>query len=125
MAQRTSSTSEDVANALAGLRVAYSDESDLQDAVCRALIESGRDAVREVRLSDGASRVDVLVDGSIGVEVKIRGSWPDVSRQLMRYARCEEVDGLVLVSTVVSHNRVPSIANGKPVQVVTLLGAAL
>ncbi len=103
----------------------FAHEDELQEALRLVLDEHGVTAERERRLSDGRSRIDLFVQPSVGVEVKIDGSWADVTRQLTRYAKCPEITELVLVTTRSKHHHIPSVLEGKPVHLVSLIGAAL
>lgn len=108
----------------------YANEYDLQAAIARALEQGGHLATREVRLDSG-NRLDILVYAAewagprVAIEVKVDGSRLDVIRQLHRYASEVAVDAILLVTTRTRHNRLPEHIHGKPVQLVTLLGAAL
>jgi hypothetical protein len=57
--------------------------------------------------------------------VKIAGTWANVVRQLTRYAKCPEIAALVLVTTRVAHHHLPADIEGKPVHLLSLIGAAL
>lgn len=92
-------------------------ESDLHRAVETCLTRAGLSCLHEARIGNGC-RIDYLV-GSIGVEIK-KGK-PDATAlrmQLMRYAACESIDALVVVSqrTVC----VPQTVLGKPVRLIVL-----
>lgn len=102
--------------------ITYSTEAQLQAALDTALREEGVVAQREVRLSDGRSRIDFL-SGRTGIEIKIDGSWTQVARQLMRYAKCAEIDALVLITSKVTHRQVPDEIAGVPVRKVFLTTA--
>lgn len=115
---------------------AYMDEYDLQTGIHAALVEAEIPATREVRLTDGRSRADVWSaagfpvpagarEHGICLEVKIQGSGAEVRRQLTRYANCVEVDGIILVTTRAKHHHIPTVLNGKPVRLVSLIGAGL
>ncbi|TDX78696.1 hypothetical protein EDF35_1910 [Rathayibacter sp. PhB151] len=102
------------------------------DGMARAAVTDDPGVVREVPLSDGHSRIDLMVYPAItggpfiGVEVKVKGAPADVFRQLARYAECEEVHGLVLVTTSSRHLRMPrTFDNGKPLVVAMLLEGGL
>jgi hypothetical protein len=112
-------TAREVADVLRGYHFRYARESDLQEAVRRALDRAGVDAVREARL-DGRSRVDLLA-GRVAVECKVGGSAADLRRQLARYARSDLVDEIVVVTSRVRHQDLPAEIEGKPVEVVSLL----
>lgn len=103
----------------------YTTEASLQRELAAALSEAGYDVAAEVTLSDGASRIDFLVDG-VGIEVKIQGGWVDVARQLVRYGHCDEIRALMLVTTRAAHTKVlRADTAGVPLRVVSLLGGGL
>ena len=105
----------------------YVTEDDLQRELATALAEAGIVAQREVRLSDGASRIDLLV-GDVGIEVKIKGTWIEVTKQVQRYSRCSELSALVLVTTRAVHSKVRLLELGGsplPLRLVSLVGGAL
>lgn len=111
-----------IAEALRRYRFTYCNEDQLQEGIAAALVEEGFEVEREVRLP-GLGRIDLLV-GRVGIEVKVAGTPIEVASQVARYAFCEEIDGLVLVTSRPRH-RIPAIANGKPVETVQLAGGAL
>jgi hypothetical protein len=117
-------TGQDIVTALDHTALSFVTEDDLQQALEAALAASGFTATREVRLSDGRSRIDLLV-GRVGIEVKTDGGRNDVVRQLTRYAHCPELDELVLVTTRTKHHHMPVEVAGKPLHLVSLIGAAL
>jgi hypothetical protein len=96
-------------------------EFDVHDAVESALGDLGVAFEREVPLGAGA-RVDFLVDGNVGLEVKVKGSLSDVTRQLWRYAKVERVGSLLLVTTIIRLCHVPKLLLGKPVRVALIQG---
>jgi hypothetical protein len=100
-----------VRDALARYRLPVSVEKAMQDAVESALRGEGLEFKREV--TRGADRIDFLV-GTIGVELKVKGSAGDVLRQLERYALWEDVTGLVLVTSKGAHRALPFDVGGKP-----------
>ncbi|MFF2274197.1 hypothetical protein ACFVTX_18125 [Agromyces sp. NPDC058136] len=128
-------TAERLAEILAEATGTYTDEYDLQVALdarlTTALAGTGRDVMREVRLSDGVSRADIWVDGTrwlgpgVVVEVKVAGSLASVVRQLERYAACVEVGELILVTTRARHHHVPREIAGKRVHLVSLVEGGL
>lgn len=117
-------TGADVVTALDAADLTFITEDDLQQELHTALAAAGIPSTREVRLSDGRSRIDLLA-GRVGIEVKTNGGWADVIRQLTRYAHCSELDELVLVTTRTKHHHLPSEVVGKPLHLVSLIGAAL
>lgn len=104
---------------LSGARVVS--EAELQAWIERVLRARGIKYDRE-RAMEGVGRPDFMV-GRTCVEVKVKGSRQDLLRQALRYTTSPDVDGLLVVTTRLSH-AVPSALGGKPVAVVcvTALG---
>lgn len=128
----------------------YANEYDLQDALSMTLLGAGLEVVREVILP-GGNRIDFfallptddehLAGLGVGIEVKVKGDYGPVYRQLRRYADVDIVRGLILVTTRASkHHGLPKFfrssrpsrfIQGRPVianiplTVVGLTGAAL
>lgn len=107
----------DVADRIRRGRFRYNDEADLQEGLAMCL--DGLDVEREVILSP-RDRIDLLVHGSVGIEVKVAGTPGAVERQCRRYLEDDRIQGLVLVTTKARH-RLPDEINGKPVIVVSLV----
>lgn len=115
----------------AARRPSFASERELQlqiGPVIRAVVvgpdDSGPIVTAEHRL-DARSRLDFyvrepLADAGIGVEIKIKGSLTEVTRQLFRYAEHPAIHGLVLVTTKYTHRDVPEVLLGKPVRVLCL-----
>jgi len=102
----------------------YVDEDDLQHALQGVLLDAFPDATaREHVLSDGRSRIDFLIRPDVGIEVKIKGSLADVTRQLDRYATCPEIHELILITTRATHHRIPRELGARriPVHLVSLI----
>lgn len=59
--------------------------------------------------------------GKIGIEIKVDGSVASVTRQLWRYAKRDEVDELILVTTRSKHREIVGPILGKELYVVHLL----
>lgn len=114
-------TATDVARILRAARFHFGNEEQLHDGLAAALERAGHQVEREVILPAG--RIDLLA-GTVGIEVKVGGARSDVQRQLTRYAACDAIDELVLVTTRATH-RMPQILLGKPVEVVALGGGRL
>ena len=92
-------------------------EMDIHEMVAKRLSEAGVPFVHEAKLAPGC-RIDYLVD-AIGIEIK-KGK-PDASavkKQLMRYAACDGVEAIVLLSQ--RRIAVPSMVLGKSVHVIVL-----
>lgn len=113
----------DVAEQLVDLltthRFTYTCEEDLQRGVETVLKENDLPYVREARLSS-TDRPDFLVENSIAVELKVKGSPNHVMRQLMRYVHHEKVKAVVLVTTKSSHRSIPMSLGGKPIYIAYL-----
>lgn len=90
-------------------------ESDLQNWLEDLFERSGVDAQREVRLS-ARNRVDFMV-GGIAIETKVDGSLSSILRQLDRYAECDQVEEVLLVTTLRKHLTTPFELRGKHVEV--------
>lgn len=101
------------------------DEYELQDAIARVL---DPDTLREHVLDAAAGpsgRIDFLCRTrtlprriQIGVEVKVASATAVVLRQLGDYLWHESIDGIVLVTTKVTHRAMPPFIHGKRVEVV-------
>ena len=92
-------------------------EMDIHQMVAQRLNEAGLPFVHEAKLGPGC-RIDYLVD-KIGIEIK-KGK-PDaaaVKKQLMRYAACDGVEAIVLLTQ--RSVSVPESVLGKPVHVIVL-----
>lgn len=100
-------------------RLPFGTEAAFSAAVRAVLETSAVTVLPEYRLSDGRSRIDFYLQTErIGVELKVKGSFADVTRQLTRYARCHEIDALVLVSGKARLGQLPATIEGKPLHVV-------
>jgi hypothetical protein len=121
-------TTEDVVDLVAGVltthRFRYSDERELQDGIEQVLGQRDRLAFyREFNL-DARNRIDFYFPAhEVGLEVKIQGSAAMVLKQLERYAKFSQIDGLVLVTGRVQSGLFGAREiQGKPLRVVQLLG---
>lgn len=119
------STAAHVVELLERAPLTFTHEDELQAGLAAALAAADEPARREVVLSDGRSRIDLLTDAGVGIEVKVKGSWANVVRQLIRYAKCTEISELVLVTSRAKHHHIPDTLEGKPVHLISLIGAAL
>lgn len=126
---------ESVVEVLEAVTPNYIDEYTLQAQLADALEHARFTVTREVRLSDGISRIDLVVTvpaftldvpaWSIGIEVKIDSRLSEVARQLTRYANLPELDALILVTTRSRHHHIPTEIAGKPVRLVSYITAGL
>lgn len=108
---------------LGAYRYSFSSELQLQDGIAQVLALRGIPFDREVPLSP-KDRPDFMVDG-IAVEVKVDGSTSEVTRQVHRYAQLKAVEAVLLVTSRLCHDNLPSSINRKPVAVLALLGSIL
>lgn len=107
---------------LSGTRFRYASEDDLQVGLGQLLERAGRRYEREVRLS-ARDRIDFLVEGAIGLEVKCKGKPGDVLRQLSRYALNPRVLALFLITDRYQLTQgIPDVLHGTPLYAVALLG---
>ena len=113
---------EKIFKALCSSSFSFSTERGLQDGIARALKAAGVPFAREAPLS--AADVPDFMCGAVAVEVKIKGSLADVTRQLHRYAQHPEVEEIVLVTTRAAHTRASRRVNGKPVHVHFIVSSA-
>lgn len=93
-------------------------EAELQTAIGEILKDHAIQYKREWRLNE-KDRIDFLI-GGLGIEVKITGSRSDLIRQLHRYAQSEQIDSLVLVTTLLRHRDLPTEINAKPITIIVL-----
>lgn len=112
---------ETIAQRLRGYSFSCSDESELQEAVAVVFKCEGFPFEREVSLSP-KDRIDFVVH-KVGIEVKTAFSPKAVVEQLIRYAKHEEIDALVLVTTRAQHRVIPGTLLGKVVYVVHIAPA--
>lgn len=100
-------------------------ERDHQEFLTEWLTDHGIPFEREVALSP-RDRIDFLVHGTVGVELKVSACASGVLRQLMRYATHERIGELVLLSfrrSVLA--QLPSSLHGKPLHGICIGRAAL
>ena len=99
-----------VADVVRGYKYRYADEDQLQEAIADAVAKTGALVNREVNLTGGAGRIDLVAiipdDGQVsivGIEVKVNGTPAQVTRQLRRYCTSNHIDSLVLVTNRPRH----------------------
>lgn len=100
-------------------RFHYDNERDLQNGLEVVFKAEGYEYEREHELAPG-DIIDFLLFGSVGIEVKIKGSPIEVARQLLRYAGHPKLSEIVLVTGKMSLGRLPDQLLDKPVTVVSL-----
>lgn len=97
-------------------RFRFGTEAELQDGIEHVLQSAEIPHEREVRLSSG-ERIDFMLDGRIGLEVKVDGGISALTRQLHRYAQVEAVEELLVVTSRARHANLPTVLSGTPVRV--------
>ena len=112
---------DNVCALLASHRFHYRDEERLHEGIEAVLTGSAIPFERERII--GPNRPDFFLPGSgIAIEVKIKHSLADLTRQVYRYARCSEVSAVLVVTDKMRLSNLPDELLGKPVRVVTLIG---
>lgn len=106
---------------IASHRFNYRDEQQLQDGIEAMLQAEAIPYEREKVLGPNA-RPDFFVDG-VALEVKIKHSLADLTRQVYRYAAYDAVQSIIVVTTRMRLSNLPDFILCKPVRVVILLGA--
>jgi hypothetical protein len=119
-AQRQPLTLARLREVLGAYRYSFSSELGLQDGIAQVLALLAIPFDREVPLN-AKDRPDFMVDG-IAVEVKVDGTTSEVTRQIHRYAQEKSVQAVLLVTSRLRHDNLPSTINRKPVAVLALLG---
>lgn len=116
-------TLADVAAIIALKSHTWNTEAELQESIAETLKAAGLEVTREVALSGGLGRIDLMI-GDLGIEVKIKGSWQQLTRQVMRYSHAPEIKALLVVTTKAAHARnVPLASNGVTILTHLLRGA--
>jgi hypothetical protein len=99
-----------------------STEDELHRAVAMCLDMNQIPYMREARVSQ-TERPDFLID-TVAIEIKIKGSLSEVTRQVHRYAQREDITEILLITTRQYHLCVPDSFNGKPVLALWIGGMA-
>lgn len=115
-------TPEIVTRLLRQTPLPVSTESAMQDAIEQRLKDFQIPFTREVRLGS-TNRIDFMVQGGIGIEVKTRCPRRQIHRQLARYAEHPDVTSLILVTG--TFTGLPETLNEKPVFLVSSARAIL
>lgn len=117
-----------VSDLLQGARLTWQNETQLQAELSALLTDAGIAHEREVALTGpqrtGTERIDFLLLDGVGMEIKVKGSVPAVTRQLQRYAHTPEVVALILATTRPIHTQVPATVAGITVHVHVIQGGA-
>jgi hypothetical protein len=76
----------------------FASEAELQRGIAEILDRHGIAYSREHVLTE-RDRIDFLLAGGVGIEVKVAGGVNDLLRQLARYAELPAITGLVVVAS--------------------------
>lgn len=117
-------TTRELISALENKRFRFSSEDDLQKGIAIALTQAGIEFEREKPLSD-RDRPDFLIDASIAVEVKIKGTLAQALRQIARYTEHSQIESVLLVGSPFWLRDVPATLNGKPIYSMRLTSSLL
>ncbi len=104
------------------VRLPNATEQATQDACEEWLKKEGIPYEREVVIGEG-ERVDFLIAGEIGLEIKVKYPKRQIYRQLERYSLTGRVTSLVLLTG--TYLGLPAELNGVPVYMVSMGRAAL
>jgi hypothetical protein len=115
---------EQVVALLSGYRIPQDTERQLQDGIATLLTGAGIAFKREYRLT-GRDKPDFMLVPDVCLEVKIKGTAANVTRQLLRYAASEHVAALLLVTTRRAHRVMPRVLLGKPLMTLCVGSAFL
>ncbi len=86
-----------IISALQAFRYSFAEEKDFQDGIERALQDAMIPALREWELKPYGT-IDFFCCG-IGIEAKIKGNRHDVMRQVARYLKHHDIEGVIVAST--------------------------
>ena len=115
----TNVTPERLARLLRSYRFRHTSEDALQRAIVQVLTNEGIPFEREVKLGP-KDRIDFMLPGGVGIELKVKGSATNVARQLQRYAKSDRITALVLVTSRLQAGVQLDAYLGKPVHVVNI-----
>lgn len=97
-----------VAKAIAGFNYKpCKREAEFEQQIAARLTKAGISFTTQVTVSP-TERFDILIEGGIVLELKIKGSSGDMLRQVERYAQFEQAKVILVVTTRASHR---SLAN--------------
>lgn len=111
--------------AISRARFNLSSEKDVQNGI-ESILKMSKPHIkiyqREYEL-DKFSRIDFLVDNTVGIEVKIKGTKKAIYKQLLRYMQFDTIDELILVTSKTLG--LPATLNNKPLYVINISKAWL
>lgn len=116
-------TSAQIADLIGRAPFSFGRESELQENIA-GLLTSHKVAFQREHSLSANDRIDFLVSGGLGIEVKIGGRRADLLRQVYRYAEHEAIAELLVVTSLTRHIAgAPAAIRGKPVRWAYLAGA--
>jgi len=107
---------DDIIAVIQKYKINFTNEKELQQGIAGILDREDVSYGREVVLG-AHDRIDFLVEG-LGIEVKIGGSLSSLLRQLYQYAKHENIECLLVISSRKSLTRLPEEIRGKPIRVI-------
>ena len=116
---------DEMAKYLSGFSFRFNNEKELQYGIDQALQKTEEPFLPEYVMT-ASDRIDFfMTETGIGIEVKTNdskggASLSQVTRQLWRYAKRDEIKALILVTSRSKHRDLPAEILGKPVYVVYL-----
>lgn len=90
-------SAEKICSILAKYKVSLTNEIQTQNDIERILDLHDIPYIREYRVDD-KNIIDFLIDNSIGVEIKIKGSPSRILNQLVRYSETKRFESLILIT---------------------------
>lgn len=103
----------------------FANEADLHCGISEVLTGAGIPFEHEF-VANAQDRFDFLVDSSIVIEAKVKGSMNPAMRQCARYLQNADVSAVVLVTNLLwrGTEKHTHILTGKPLQIIRLRGSA-
>lgn len=102
---------------LNGWQFSVTREKETQDQIYELIKNEFYNVEKEYKLGRG-SVIDFIINGEIGIEVKVKGSKTDILRQCKRYCSYDEIKCLVLITA--RSMGFPEEINGKPCYYISL-----
>jgi hypothetical protein len=112
-----------IAVAIAGYRLTFSNELELQNLLCDIFERAGIAFQREFQLSP-EDRPDFYIK-PFAIEVKVGGSIINHLRQMKRYNSHDCVEGTILIGTKPFAAMIPPLLSGKPIACINVGGLRL
>lgn len=104
----------------------FSNEIVFQDGIAKVLNDEQIAFQREY-VAGPADRFDFFIEGGVVIEAKIKGSFSQAARQVMRYAERDDVSAVILAATrywAAAGQNFKDTYNGKPARLLKLSSVA-